>query len=477
MLVKTFSNRLPNRKYSFVQRHLQDVDDHSRHRNGDSTRGQGRGVLVGSIDDEATLDCNDVDEKKRKRRRRLWDRLLCFYGTYLQQRQLVPRLLLLIALSAAVVLFLLKWIGSSQTETKLTELPAIDFVVGGFPKCGTTTLLYALHRHAQIQFPSRESCALKDTWRQTYQVRRRYLNEVRELLPETTQRNLTRYNSVTDIKRSSRSRQSVGKVMSGIKCPTALYSYNFMQRLNEINLANYGSNAGTHPIKWVIGIRHPVWQVQSFYNYRITELYDKKSWWKDIRSLEDIMFSDVPWKDMSSLSHKYEHHMNLLLSFVDNTTSSSSSQIPSAIFLYTLEQIEDVDANRAMQFRHDLSSFLGLDKILSPLGKENVNRFVSGPDKHPEIISICDDKFQAIRRKLVMDSISTVNWIQHNLIREQWQPSGSTITAERTTAGTTANVIVSNSTFFNEVLETWKNDPCEKIFINYKNDNEQTDIF
>ena len=36
----------------------------------------------------------------------------------------------------------------------------VDFVVAGFPKCGTTTLLYALHKHNELAIAKREMCSV-----------------------------------------------------------------------------------------------------------------------------------------------------------------------------------------------------------------------------------------------------------------------------------------------------------------------------
>ncbi|KAL7576322.1 hypothetical protein ACA910_018141 [Epithemia clementina (nom. ined.)] len=365
------------------------------------------------------------------------------------------------AVAVLLVLVLVSWPRLAgnlfQNEVTLSELPAIDFVVGGFPKCGTTTLLYALHRHEEILVPSRESCALKDTWRRRYQVWRRYQNEVRELLQDkSTTSNQTETGNVALRNARSKSRHIDRKIVTGIKCPTGIYSSNFMNRLNEVN-QNYEGNNRAHPLKWIIGMRHPVWQVQSFYNYRITELYDKKVWWKDVRSLDNIMSSDEPWKDMSKFTHQYEIYLTKFLSFVSTVTSSSpyNKEIHGkTIFLYFLEQIDDTDNLRAAEFRQDLSRYLGLVTPLSMMGKENVNRFVSGPERHQEIISICDDKFKAVRRQLVIDSAATANWIQ-KLLRPNLTRSDDSIGMNAAT-----QVAVSNLAFVDTILETWKHDPC-----------------
>ena len=354
------------------------------------------------------------------------------FRTSLYQRRkwlllVLPSILFLIVLHQCLVYL------TTPPPIPLGDLPTVDFVVGGFPKCGTTSLLFALHRHPDILIPSRESCALKDTWRKTFRVRQRYMNEVQELA-----------NGLSSSKHNNHTTDK--KIVTGIKCPTAIASANMITRLNEINQHHHFTDDRDHPIKWVIGIRHPVLQVQSFYNYRITELYDKKVWWKDIRRLEDIIFSpsQTPWKDMSSQSHKFHLQLQNLMELERSRTMASHPQEHTAtIFLYTVDQIQDEDDDRALSFRQDLSRFLGLSEQIAPFGKENVNRFVLGPQKHKEIIDICQPEFDRVRGQLMRDSVEVANWIQQNI------PSSTLIT-------------LSNPDFVFENLERWKTDPCDK---------------
>ena len=429
MVVQTFTNRILGRNLS------------SSHWLPSVSKGNARRNARTSMDWTNDDDGNDINFKQRRKNKRIG--YCCGRGPY--QKRRVDQLVFFIVLLALVLLLVLFGWSTAFLERKeitLSDLPKVDFVVGGFPKCGTTTLLYALHSHQEILVPSRESCALKDTWRQVAQVRRRYRNEAMELFAETGTRNHT---SISKRK---------GSFVKGLKCPSGIYSSNFIYRLNEINQNSENTNRH-HPIKWIIGMRHPIWQVQSFYNYRITELYDKKVWWKDIRSLENILASDVPWKDMSRSSHKYEIYVAQLLSVLQNTTSSLPTG--KSVFLYTLEQIEDDNAERAAHFRQDLSTFLGLEKQLSTLGKENVNRFVSGPQRHKEAISICQDRFQAVRRQLVRDSTATALWIQSQLGLDGNRNMAGAVDEDKHLGDL---ILVSNPMFLNQILDSWKKDPC-----------------
>jgi hypothetical protein len=47
--------------------------------------------------------------------------------------------------------------GSSEP---LTPFPRLDFLVAGFPKCGTTSLLYSLTAHPEVAIDRAEHCAI-----------------------------------------------------------------------------------------------------------------------------------------------------------------------------------------------------------------------------------------------------------------------------------------------------------------------------
>lgn len=54
-------------------------------------------------------------------------------------------------------------------------------------------------------------------------------------------------------------------VKRSFKCPTAMYNYKSIARMEK-----HSPNA-----KFVVGMRHPVKMLQSFYNYRITEIKER----------------------------------------------------------------------------------------------------------------------------------------------------------------------------------------------------------
>ena len=49
---------------------------------------------------------------------------------------------------------------TADDDDDVVELPQFDFVVGGFPKCGTTTLLKAFEAHPETDMAAQEQCAV-----------------------------------------------------------------------------------------------------------------------------------------------------------------------------------------------------------------------------------------------------------------------------------------------------------------------------
>lgn len=141
---------------------------------------------------------------------------------------------------------------------------AFDFIIAGFPKCGTTTLLKAFAAHEETDMAAREQCAIASPLQADVRVHR--------LLDET----LAGLSPDPHMKRS-------------FKCPTALYNYKGIARLQKHS-----------PFaKIVVGTRHPVKMLQSFYNYRVTEIKEK-GLSEPIPTLEEVLANPTPWKGVSS---------------------------------------------------------------------------------------------------------------------------------------------------------------------------------
>jgi hypothetical protein len=307
-------------------------------------------------------------------------------------------------------------VGKNRRVNPVTGKPRLDFLVAGFPKCGTTSLLFAFQKHVGIRIGERENCLLARPIQQD-DVNIRQLEQSLAILDDGTDRLL------------------------GMKCPDTLNNFKTIHRLVQ----------HSPDCKFVIGVRHPVKMLQSFYNYRVTEIYDKH-WTDPIPDLLDVLMHEVPWKDVSLDSGRFE--LKLMQFAKTNMTVSDLNQLQDRphyaikpnrfrIFLYALEQInDDSDGDRSAEFRQDLQGFLELPSPIQTFGHENLNRFV-GSKAHKETVNICDDHFDSVRHVLVENSRTTALWI-----RDQFM--------------TSPDVVVSNRDYLNKILEDWMKDPCRE---------------
>lgn len=301
------------------------------------------------------------------------------------------------------------------TKMKTLPKPKLDFIISGFPKCGTTTLLYALRAHKDTDIASSERCGVTNAGISDQQA----VDVLREAAAELS--------PSPDIKR-------------GIKCPTILRSYKTIARIEQ-----YSPSA-----KFVIGLRHPIRMLESFYNYRVTESYDKRGeTFEPIPSFEDVVRRDKPWKGISKDTPRFDRN---LMQFGKTRMSAGDLKHfvgrknmavrPSAakIFVYTLDQLNDSNERRSQTFRHDLGSFLGLQTPLEPLGHENLNHFV-GKKAHKETVDICESQYNDLRRDLLSRGEQMASWIQDEFLKSP-------------------DVTVGSRGHFLQSLDSWRIDPC-----------------
>lgn len=285
-------------------------------------------------------------------------------------------------------------------------MPALDFVVAGFPKCGTTSLLYAFRHHPAVLMSHHEVCAMKDKRRPEATVLHRYQQEL------TTTSNIDKISLREDYHR-------------GIKCPTILYSEQAIDRLldwypSRGKPSQPQQQQQQQPLRWVVGLRHPLHQVQSYYNYLVTEVYDKGYWmWKGIHPLTSVLdeHQGRPWKDMTFDAHRYELHLERLLKRLAVQQNSATST--PLVFVYTLEQLETEDKVVRKAFQKDLASFLSLpDDDDLTWGHENRNHF-TGTQAHAETINVCSPLLSDLRAALTLDLQRTVAWMEEYLMSPQ----------------------------------------------------------
>lgn len=292
-----------------------------------------------------------------------------------------------------------------------------DFIVAGFPKCGTTTLLKAFAAHPETSMAAEEQCAVAAP-SQADPIVLKKLQETRNGL--------------------------VGE-QTAFKCPNAMYTYKSIIRMEQ----------HSPQVKLVIGIRHPVLMMQSYFNYRITEMYHKGIK-EAVPDFTTLIQSGGNWKGVNLGCIRFELFLMQLgktdlypNNFDDMSEFSKAFGYDMAVkpsnfqvFLYTVEQLDDTDEERSSLFRSTMQSFLNLNEEIPPFGHENKNH-ATGSEGYDESISICDEQYAAVRRLLIENGIKASDWIIGDFMESP-------------------EVLVANPDHFAASLKQWEHDPCEQ---------------
>ena len=227
----------------------------------------------------------------------------------------------------------------------------------------------------------------------------------------------------------------------GIKCPESLKNFRAIHRLSM----------HSPDTKWVIGMRHPVLFVQSFYNYRVAEHYTKQATDEVIPTLHQLWHDGTVWHDVSREVSRFDLYLKQLgktgmnatelRAFVDHDMLAIKPNRV-RVFLYVLDQIEDSDIQRKQSWTRQLLEFLDLDPNLdqSKLGHANKNH-ANGISAYPETINICSSSYDDIRLQLVAQGKVAAQWILQEFLDSP-------------------DVTMANSDHFKESLQSWSQDPC-----------------
>lgn len=276
--------------------------------------------------------------------------------------------------------------------------PLLDFAILGHAKCATTFISQWLSSHPSIQIWDYEVCDLYDG-RPDKLSRKLY-----EELPR-------------------------GDYQRGFKCPGhfARRSLRYFRR--------YFSKAHL-----IVGVRHPVRWFESYYNFRVrhgnwTMPEPQKLIGECIPEGHGVctdranFHASLSMFGQTNLSDPSEHHLLRL-----RDKYALISQIDNPVFLYDTAQLYDSDEGRKAQFRRDLADFMGLDDLPDPPVEERKK-------PKPKAIDVCDPSFDKIREELLLIGKRASIWIRKYYLES-------------------SNAYVSNREFFEETLQTWKEDPC-----------------
>jgi len=311
----------------------------------------------------------------------------------------------------------------------------LDFAIVGFEKTGTTFLLKALGSHPEVVMPikhselSKKLCVKKDSgkvvlldWLNEQHDKDVILRDSRELISDT----------------SKQLHHSILK--HGMKCSDLLRKSLAIENLAELS----------DQTRLIIGLRHPVLWFQSLYNYRVRQSYEQ-NWTSSIPSPHDL-HGKTQWRGISTTAAKFDIQLkqlakvpmtkNEVLDMLSNELDSYELRLspnPLKVFIYTIEQLEDTNTQRRLQFEKDIQTFLNLQHPLKHFAsetKENVN-----DSSYPESIDICESEYKRIRRKLIRQGIKSSEWIREKFIKSK-------------------DVTVSDASYFESMLKTWSEDPC-----------------
>ena len=308
----------------------------------------------------------------------------------------------------------------------------LDFAIIGNPKTGTTFLVEWLNRHPDLTLPEREM---------------RHLLRPDDGPAMVVEQFMYMY------------RRKRGRKQLGYKCPADIREMTALKHLRD-----YFPNT-----KLVVGLRHPVWWFQSFYNYRIREErpipgpHDCRGPCEERHIatctynayfhlfLAQMGQTDLTEQERSLLRHYDVKNQNQPMPY-DLTVLDPPA--PHSVFLYDQNQIDGRKVpDVAETFRRDMSAYLGVSPMLPSLQQATQlsyeNKTESAEEKRTrqliesKLIDICQPEFDDMRNELVKVGSDAADWILTYYLP-------------------LPNVHVSSPEYFRKVLEEYKSDPCLK---------------
>jgi hypothetical protein len=287
----------------------------------------------------------------------------------------------------------------------------LNVAVVGFPKCGTSTLMYHLESHPEVQFFTHERCEM--TGNQHVPLMRSLYND----LPP-------------------------GDYVRGIKCPRDM----------ELSIPAYQKYF--KKASFIVGIRHPVLWFESFYNFRVHN-------GQPMKPAEECRGMHI--RGCQAVS-TFRANFHLFLSRLGKTNiydpeelkyiarkerkhlKTNSANFTQKVFLFEVTQLNDKDETRSLALREDLQKFLHLKEPIPPFihfrpGKAHSSEKLKSVTKSK--INICDDRYNELRTELMGLSMNTARWIRKYFVQSK-------------------DVVVSSKDHFTNsiMMESWERDPC-----------------
>ena len=164
----------------------------------------------------------------------------------------------------------------------------------GFPKTGTTSLLKAFSRNPETSVVAEEYCDL-----------------ARTNVNDTQAKN----NLVAALGQLPSGGKGIQEQQRGIKCPVGLRSGLLLSRLEQ-----HSPRA-----RLIVGLRHPVWFFESYYNYRVTELYDDPTPGPERIPPAESLLQDE-WRGVSAHQARFEYFLSRLTDLSAVGTASKAKK-------------------------------------------------------------------------------------------------------------------------------------------------------
>lgn len=301
----------------------------------------------------------------------------------------------------------------------------LNLAIIGFPKTGTSTLMHYLHMSSQVHVFDEERCEMG-------------YNQHVKLIESL-------YNDIPP-----------GDVIRGIKCPRDL----------EIPFALKNYETYFHETDFMVGVRHPVEWFESFYNFRVHNLFPMPP--------PDMLLGRCTRRHQGLCTFRGNFHLFLAnlgkTNIANNTheqelipeqyrTAIKPKQLKGRVFMWDISQLKNTGQNNTttdgdngpyrhsnFQFRKDLQHFLRLEEPLPEMiwvkpGYAHQNSTILDHIDSKKI-DICDFKYFKLRDILLKQGKLAAQWIRDYFLEAE-------------------GVFVSQKEYFvNVVLKSWEQDPC-----------------
>ena len=286
----------------------------------------------------------------------------------------------------------------------------LNFAIIAFPKCGTSTLMHYFDQNPEVQTFVDERCELGGN------QQARLIEDLYDKIP-------------------------AGDYVRGIKCPRDLE--------NTLALNNYVKFFPNTNL--LIGVRHPVKMMESFYNHRIHNGFKMPHTSKlgyCYRGAFNVCLerAQFHWAlgalGKVDLSNETSEAVQLM-----NRRPREVYPLKGRVFLYDVDQLSDSNETRSLEFRKSLQHFLHLRNPLPPLvwfkpGRQGKHLNTTKQDQiAAKKINICDTEHDWFRGKVRAHAVNASRWLRQYFMKSP-------------------DVVTSSPDYFESILASWEIDPC-----------------